>query len=95
MPKSKPPRRKRPRHLVSRDRSTLDTYDRLEKFTDQIEREAEAVADRAPPEEMAILRATCAENRRILAEGRAAQRGPSRTPTLDRLVAEARRRRAR
>ncbi len=92
MPKSKPPRRKRPRHLASRGRSTLDFYDQIERLTDRIEREAEAVADRAPPEEMAILRATCAENRRILAEGRADQLAPSRTPTLDRLVTEARRR---
>jgi hypothetical protein len=91
MPKSNPPRRKRPRHLASRDRSTLDFYDQIERLTDRIEREAEAVADRAPPEEMAILRATCAENRRILAEGRADQLAPSRTPVLDRLVTEARR----
>lgn len=92
MPKSKPPRRKRPRHAISRTRKTLDFYDNVERLTDRLEREAEAVADQAPPEEMAILRATCAENRRIIAEGRADLLAPSRTPVLDRLVTEARRR---
>ncbi len=92
MPKSKPPRRKRPRHLVSRTRSVLDFYDDLERITAQAEREAEALADKVPPEELAIMRATCAENRRIFAEGRADLLTPSRTPVLDRLVTEARRR---
>jgi len=92
MPKSKPPRRKRPRHLASRTRSMLDFYDDLERITAQAEREAEALADKVPPEELAIMRATCAENRRIFAEGRADLLTPSRTPVLDRLVTEARRR---
>jgi hypothetical protein len=92
MPKSKPPRRKRPRHVLNRDRQALDFYDQIERLTDRIAREAEAVADQAPPEELAIVRAICAENRRILAEGRAEALAPSRTPVLDRLVTEARRR---
>lgn len=92
MPKSKPPRRKRPRHVVNRDRQTLDFYDKLERLTDRIAREIEAVADQAPPEELAIIRAACAENRRILAEGRAEALAASRTPVLDRLVTEMRRR---
>ena len=92
MPKSKPPRRKRPRHLVSRTRSLLDFYDDLERITAQAEREAEALADKVPAHELAMMRATCAENRRIFAEGRADMLAPSRTPVLDRLVTEARRR---
>lgn len=92
MPKSKPPRRKRPRHVANRNRSTLDFYDNIERLTDRIEREVAAVADRAPTEELAIVRAVCAENRRILAEGRADVLAPSRTPVLDRLVTEMRRR---
>ncbi|WP_168077557.1 hypothetical protein [Caulobacter sp. SSI4214] len=92
MPKSKPPRRKRTRHPGSRERSMLDFYDRLERITDRAEREAEALADKVPPEELAAMRATCAENRRIFAEARAAMLAPSRTPVLDRLVTEARRR---
>ena len=71
MPRSKPPRRKRPRHLRSHDRGMVDFFDRLERITDRAEREAEALADRAPPEELAAVRATCAENRRIFAEARA------------------------
>jgi len=92
MPKSKPPRRKRPRHIVNRQRSMLDFYDQLEKLTDRAEREAEALADKAPPEELALMRATCAENRRIFAEARAEMLAPSRTPVLDRLATEMRRR---
>jgi len=92
MPKSKPPRRKRTRHPVSRERSMLNFYDRLERLTDRAEREAEALADKVPPEELAAMRATCAENRRIFAEARAPMLAPSRTPVLDRLVTEARRR---
>lgn len=94
MPKSKPPRRKRPRHVVSRTRWMLDFYDQLEALTARAEREVEAVADKAPPEELARMRATCAESRRVFAEGRADLLAPSRTPELDRLVTEARRRRA-
>lgn len=92
MPKSKPPRRKRPRHAVSRTMSLLDFYDRLERMTERTEREADALADRVPPEELAAVRATCAENRRIFAEARAEMLAPSRTPVLDRLVTEMRRR---
>ena len=94
MPKSKPPRRKRPRHVVSRTRSLLDLYDQLERITDRAEREAEglAQADKVPPEELAVMRAICAENRRIFAEARAELLVPSRTPTLDRLATQARRR---
>lgn len=92
MPKSKPPRRKRPRHTASRERDMLDFYDRLERITDRAEREAEMLADRIPPEELAAMRATCAENRRIFAEARAEMLAPSRTPVLDRLVTEMRRR---
>lgn len=92
MPKSKPPRRKRPRHLVSRERRMIDFFDSLERITDRAEREAEALADRVPPEELAAMRATCAENRRIFAEARADYLAPSRTPVLDRLVGEMRRR---
>ena len=92
MPKSKPPRRKRPRHLVSQTRSFLDFYDELERLTERAAREAEALADKVPPHELALMRATCAENRRIFAEGRADMLAPSRTPVLDRLVTEARRR---
>ncbi|WP_395445351.1 hypothetical protein [Caulobacter sp. UC70_42] len=92
MPKSKPPRRKRPRHVVSRTRSLLDFYDDLERITAQAEREAEALAAKVPPAELAIMRATCAENRRIFAEGRAELLAPSRTPVLDRLATEARKR---
>jgi len=92
MPKSKPPRRKRPRHVVSRTRSLLDFYDDLERITAQAEREAEALADQIPPAELAIMRATCAENRRIFAEGRAELLTPSRTPVLDRLATAARKR---
>lgn len=91
MPKSKPPRRKRPRHTVSRTRTLLDFYADLERITARAEREAEALADKVPPEELAAMRATCAENRRIFAEGRAELLAPSRTPVLDRLVTEARR----
>ena len=94
MPKSKPPRRKRPRHVVSKTRSMLDFYDELERLTAKAEREAEALAGKVPAEELAIMRATCAENRRIFAEGRADMLAPSRTPVLDRLVTEARRRAA-
>lgn len=92
MPKSKPPRRKRPRRVVSLSRWLLDSYDQLERLTARAEREAEALADRVPPEELAAMRATCAENRRIFAEGRADLLAPSRTPVLDRLATEARRR---
>lgn len=95
MPKSKPPRRKRPRRIVSTTRWALDAYDQLERLVDKAEREAEALADKAPPSEMARMRATCAEIRRIFAEGRADMLAPSRTPVLDRLVTEARRRAAR
>ena len=38
MPKSKPARRQRPRHTVSRERRLLDFYDSLERITDQAER---------------------------------------------------------
>lgn len=92
MPKSKPPRRKRPRRVVSTTRWALDHYDTLERLVDKAEREAEALADKVPPEELARMRATCAETRLILAEGRADMLAPSRTPVLDRLVTEARRR---
>ena len=92
MPKSKPPRRKRPRHVNSHDRGMVDFFDRLERITDRAEREAEALADRIPPEELAAMRATCAENRRIFAEARAEMLAPSRTPVLDRLAGEMRRR---
>ena len=92
MPKSKPPRRKRPRHVNSLDRGMVDFFDRLERITDRAEREAEALADRIPPEELAAMRATCAENRRIFAEARAEMLVPSRTPVLDRLAGEMRRR---
>ncbi|MBO9547807.1 hypothetical protein [Caulobacter sp.] len=92
MPKSKPPRRKRLRHIVSKTRSFLDFYDELERLTERAAREAEALADKVPPEELAAMRATCAENRRIFAEGRAELLAPSRTPVMDRLVTEARRR---
>lgn len=92
MPKSKPPRRKRPHRIVSTTRWMLDHYDTLERLTDRMEREAEALADKVPPEELARMRATCAENRRLFAEGRAEMLAPSRTPVLDRLVTEARRR---
>ncbi len=92
MPKSKPPRRKRPRHAISMTRWLLDSYDQLERLTERAEREAEALADKVPPEELALMRATCAENRLIFAEGRANLLAPSRTPTLDRLVTEMRRR---
>lgn len=92
MPKSKPPRRKRPRHVSSHERGLVDFFDRLERITDRAEREAEALADRVPPEELARMRATCAENRRIFAEARADCLAPSRTPVLDRLVGEMRRR---
>ena len=94
MPKSKPPRRQRPRHVVSRTRLLLDFYDDLERITAQAEREAEALAGEVPAEELAIMRATCAENRRIFAEGRAELLAPSRTPVLDRVATEARRRAA-
>ena len=40
MPRSKPPRRKRPRHLRSHDRGMVDFFDRLERITDRAEREA-------------------------------------------------------
>lgn len=92
MPKSKPPRRKRPRRIVSTTRWALDAYDQLERLVDKAEREAEALADKVPPEEIARMRATCAESRQIFAEGRADLLAPSRTPVLDRLVTEARRR---
>ncbi len=92
MPKSKPPRRKRQRHVPDRTRTMLDFYDDLERITARAEREAEAMAGRVPPAELAAMRATCAENRRIFAEARAELIAPSRTPVLDRLVTEARRR---
>ncbi|NQE61978.1 hypothetical protein [Caulobacter sp. RHG1] len=92
MPKSKPPRRKRPRRVVSISRWALDCYDQLERLTERAEKEAEALADRVPPEELATMRATCAENRRIFAECRAELVAPSRTPVLDRLATEARQR---
>ncbi len=94
MPKSKPPRRKRPRHAVSQTRWLLDIYDKLEGLTQRVEQDAERLADRIPSEELAIMRATCAETRRVFAEGRAHVAAPSRTPVLDKLVTEARRREA-
>lgn len=90
MPKSKPPRRRRRRHLTHQERGLVDFFDQLERITDRSEREAEALADRVPPEELAAMRATCAENRRIFAEARAEMMAPSRTPVLDRLVTEMR-----
>ncbi|KQV55001.1 MULTISPECIES: hypothetical protein [unclassified Caulobacter] len=95
MPKSKPPRRKRQRHLTDRTKTMLDFYDDLERITARAEREAEQMAHRVPPAELAAMRATCAENRRIFAEARAELMTPSRTPVLDRLVTEARRREGR
>ncbi len=95
MPKSKPPRRKRARHVLPRTRSLLEVYDAMEQVNDQAEREAEAMADKVPPEELAMMRATCAANRRMFAEARAELLTPSRTPVLDRLATEARRQRAR
>lgn len=92
MPKSKPPRRQRPRHVSNRTRTMFDFYNDLERITARAEREAEAMAERVPPCELAAMRATCAENRRIFAEARAELMAPSRTPVLDRLVTEARRR---
>ena len=92
MPKSKPPRRQRPRHVPSRDREMVDFFDRLERIIDRAECEAEALADRIPAEELALMRQTCAENRRIFAEARADRLAPSRTPVLDRLVQDMRRR---
>lgn len=92
MPKSKPPRRKRQRHMPDRLKAMLDFYDKLERITDRAERQAELLADRVPPRELAAMRATCAENRRIFAEARAELMTPSRTPVLDRLATEMRRR---
>ena len=90
MPKSKPPRRKRQRHLTNRTRFMLDFFDDLERITARAEHEAERLAHRIPPAELAAMRATCAHNRRLFAEARADLLTPSRTPVLDRLVHEAR-----